>query len=218
VYLPAIVDYVPLEIVKTFQAFLDFCYLARRSEISSSTLGDLNTTLADFHRYREVFRQHHVRNTFSLPRQHSMVHYHSLIKLFGAPNGLCSSITESQHIQAVKEPWRRSNKFNALGQMLLTNQRLRKLEAARCIYETNFLLPKRTPTAQASSSSTADSNFDETGAVEGPRLLDHVKLASSRFIKSKGNSITHLQVFRSSQRIVQRSRATCTSNWATSVA
>lgn len=54
-----------------------------------------------------------------------------LIRAFGAPNGLCSSITESKHIKAVKEPWRRSNRFEALAQMLLTNQRLDKLAASR---------------------------------------------------------------------------------------
>jgi hypothetical protein len=59
-----------------------------------------------------------------------MVHYHSLIRLYGAPNGLCSSITESKHIRAVKEPWRRSNRNMALGQMLVTNQRLDQLAAA----------------------------------------------------------------------------------------
>ena len=56
----------------------------------------------------------------------------TFIHAFGAPNGLCSSITESKHIKVVKEPWWRSNQFNALGQMLLTNQRLDKLAAA-CI-------------------------------------------------------------------------------------
>ena len=49
---------------------------------------------------------------------------------FGAPNGLCSSITESKHIKAVKQPWRRSSHYEALGQMLLTNQHLDKLAAA----------------------------------------------------------------------------------------
>jgi hypothetical protein len=51
--------------------------------------------------------------------------------VFGAPNGLCSSITELKHIKAVKEPWRRSDRFDALSQMLLTNQRLDKLAASR---------------------------------------------------------------------------------------
>ena len=57
-----------------------------------------------------------------MPRQHSIIHYYALIRLFGAPNGLCSSITESKHIRAVKEPWRRSNRNEALGQMLITNR------------------------------------------------------------------------------------------------
>ena len=60
-----------------------------------------------------------------------MVHYHDHIKNFGSPNGLCSLITESKHITAVKRPWRQSNKHAALPQMLKVNERLEKLAAAR---------------------------------------------------------------------------------------
>lgn len=56
------------------------------------------------------------------------------IWLFGSPNGLCSSITESRHITAVKRPWRRSSRHNALLQMLRMNTRLSKLAAARVEY------------------------------------------------------------------------------------
>ncbi|KAH9020564.1 hypothetical protein EDB85DRAFT_2075668 [Lactarius pseudohatsudake] len=85
-----------------------------------------------FHRHREIFREVGVRiKGFNLPRQHSLIHYTKLIRAYGAPNGLCSSITESKHIKAVKEPWRCSNRFDVLSQMLLTNQRLDKLAAAR---------------------------------------------------------------------------------------
>jgi hypothetical protein len=63
-----------------------------------------------------------------------------LIRLFGSPNGLCSSITESKHIKAVKQPWRRSNRFRAIGQMLLTNQRLDKLAALRVDYTRRGML------------------------------------------------------------------------------
>jgi hypothetical protein len=68
------------------------------------------------------------------------MHYAHVIQLFGAPNGLCSSITESKHIKAVKEPWRRSSKYKALGQMLVTNQRLSKLAAARVDFESRGML------------------------------------------------------------------------------
>jgi hypothetical protein len=63
-----------------------------------------------------------------------------LICLFGLPNGLCSSIMESKHIKAVKEPWWRSNQYNALLQMLITNQRLDKLAAALADFLTRGML------------------------------------------------------------------------------
>jgi hypothetical protein len=69
-----------------------------------------------------------------------MVHYQELIEMFGAPNGLCSSITESKHIKAVKEPWRRSSHFKALGQMLVTNQWLDKLAAAHIDFAARHML------------------------------------------------------------------------------
>jgi hypothetical protein len=106
--------------VRTFRAFLEFCYIARRDVITEDHLAELQTALARFHQYRNIFIETGVRSNFLLPRQHSMMHYHSLIRKFGSPNGLCTSITESKHIRAIKEPWRRSNHSEALGQMLVT--------------------------------------------------------------------------------------------------
>ncbi|KIM54140.1 hypothetical protein SCLCIDRAFT_137437 [Scleroderma citrinum Foug A] len=83
-----------------------------------------------FHQEHSIFVTSGICMHLSLPRQHAMVHYHELIELFGIPNGLCSLITELKHIRAVKEPWRCSNRFNALGQMLVTNQHLDKLAVA----------------------------------------------------------------------------------------
>src|SRR5882724_10409056 len=116
--------------VKCISAFLDFCYIVCRSSLDESALGAAEEALARFHSHCVIFQEYGVRpNGFSLPRQHALMHYCHLIEQFGAPNGLCSSITESQHIRAVKRPWRRSNRCNALGQMLLTNQRTEKLAA-----------------------------------------------------------------------------------------
>ncbi|EGO30562.1 hypothetical protein SERLADRAFT_364517 [Serpula lacrymans var. lacrymans S7.9] len=52
--------------------------------------------------------------------------------IFRAPNGLCLSITEAKHIKAVKEPSKCSSCYEALRQMLTTNQRFNKL-AASCV-------------------------------------------------------------------------------------
>jgi hypothetical protein len=63
-----------------------------------------------------------------------------LIHDYGAPNGLCSSITESKHIKAVKEPWQGSSRYEALSQMLLTNQHLDKLTAAQADFAEHGML------------------------------------------------------------------------------
>lgn len=126
--------------VKAIRAFLEFCFIARRDIHDTNTLSALDDALQRFHRYREIFLTTGVREDFNLPRQHAMNHYAKLIRAFGAPNGLCSSITESKHIKAVKEPWRRSSRFEALCQMLLTNQRLDKLAAARADFDDRGML------------------------------------------------------------------------------
>jgi len=141
---------VPQDVVRTFRAFLEFCYITRRDVITEETLAELDNALSRFHQYRIIFRELGTRDGFALPRQHSIIHYHSLIRAVGAPNGLCSSITESKHITAVKKPWRRSNRHKALGQMLLANQRLDKLAAANV-------------------------NFAERGMLEGTCLSDALK-------------------------------------------
>ena len=124
--------HLPEDILRTFRAFLNFCYIVRRSAISESHLDQLEDTLKHFHKYRTIFETLGIRpNEISLPRQHSLIHYCQLIRLFGAPNGLCTSITELEHIRAVKEPWRRSNRNQPLGQMLITNQHLNQLAAAQ---------------------------------------------------------------------------------------
>ena len=105
------------------------------------SLAALDEALRQFHDHCEIFWTCGVRsNGFNLPRQHSLPHYTKLIHAFRAPNSLCSSITESKHIKAVKEPWQCSNRSEALGQMLLTNQHIDKLAAARVDFADHGML------------------------------------------------------------------------------
>jgi hypothetical protein len=109
--------------------------------IDEDTLALIEDALDRFHHYRGVFLQVGVRPTrFSLPRQHSLFHYYHLIRLFSAPNGLCSSITESKHSKAVKKPFQCSNRCNALGQMLVTNQWLDQIAAMRSDFKGQGML------------------------------------------------------------------------------
>ncbi|KAJ2917661.1 hypothetical protein MD484_g2813, partial [Candolleomyces efflorescens] len=194
IYLSAIQGLLPREIVQCFAAFLDFCYLVRRNDIDTNTLTKIQSALQNFHLHREVFRRSGVREDgFSLPRQHSLVHYCNNIRNFGAPNGLCSSITESRHITAVKKPWRRSNRYEALGQMLLINQRLDKLAAARSYFTARGMLRPGLYPVLAALQSQAESDVgqandgvdkdrdenedEEDGVIDSERVLADVKLA-----------------------------------------
>ncbi|KAI0077695.1 hypothetical protein K474DRAFT_1642965 [Panus rudis PR-1116 ss-1] len=99
--------------------------------------------LQEYHQHRKVFLDTGVRTEFdSLPRQHALKHYVDHIRNFGALNGLSTSITESKHIKAIKEPWRRSSRWEALGQMLVINQRLDKLAAAAVDFKARGMLDK----------------------------------------------------------------------------
>ncbi|KAL0957430.1 hypothetical protein HGRIS_001227 [Hohenbuehelia grisea] len=205
VYLPALSGHIPSRMVKAIRAFLEFCYLSRRNVHDESTLRDLENALKRFHSFRMIFQETGVRpDGFSLPRQHALTHYHAHIRLFGAPNGLCSSITESKHIKAVKEPWRRSNHFEAIMQMMVTNQRMDQLSAMRVNYVSRGMLnssqnpvsralvPQHqrdsehvrssnpTPPQEQSQDPAAGvsvSEQDDDGDVDGPPVLGHVRLA-----------------------------------------
>ncbi|KAK0432102.1 uncharacterized protein EV420DRAFT_1655982 [Desarmillaria tabescens] len=166
-------DYLPESIMRCLSAFMDFCYLIRHSDFDETTLKQVQDTIQRFHHYHEAFRVAGVHEDFSLPRQHAIVHYPSHIMEFGAPNGLCSSITESWHITAVKKPWRRSNRYNALSQMLLTNQWLDKLAALRAdLVQQGLLEPLHAPLPDP-----FDTGLEDEGTVDGDHIMAEVSLA-----------------------------------------
>ncbi|KDQ49560.1 hypothetical protein JAAARDRAFT_186918 [Jaapia argillacea MUCL 33604] len=190
VYLPAIVGHVPDAMVKCLAAFLDFCYIARRNALDTTALNDLDNALSRFHIHRQIFIDTGVRDTdISLPRQHSLKHYIRGIRLFSSPNGLCSSITESKHIKAVKEPWRRSSRYKALRQMLRTNQRMDKMAAHRQMLTKKGLMVGSTlsftelpmegyePEPLSDGEGEADDQDDDNGPVDGPKVMSFMELA-----------------------------------------
>jgi len=96
----------------------------------------------------------------------------------------------------VKKPWRRSNRYNALGQMLQTNQRLDKLAAMRASFVERGMLPAthipprstsevHTPNPQIlndednnnNNNGDGDDDDDGEGPLEGEAILGHVVLA-----------------------------------------
>ena len=171
---------------KTLAVFLKASYLIRCEVIDNNTINEIAMALECFCQLRSIFKDVNVRRNFCLPRQHVLDHYISFIHSFGAPNGLCSSITESMHIAAVKEPWHRSNQFEASKQMLGTTQRLSKLAAAcsdflRCGMLTDLAHNAsiaHQDVIENTVSSEIDCDMDEdAGEVSGPTVENYVTMA-----------------------------------------
>jgi hypothetical protein len=120
--------------VQCLASFMELCFLFCRNAITATDIKRIQYELDRLHQLREVFIEAGVRADISLPRQHALLHYVTGIMNFGSPNGLCSSITESKHIVAVKNPWRRSSRYKALAQMVRTINRLDKLAALHRVY------------------------------------------------------------------------------------
>jgi hypothetical protein len=114
-----------------FVEFVDCYYLIRYNNFDEKSLSNLQIAIDAFFRDVKIFQTLGACKHFRLPSQHALRHYVSLIEDFGSPSGHDTAITENRHISAVKRPWRRSNPYKAILQMLRTNQRLDKLAALR---------------------------------------------------------------------------------------
>ncbi|RXW16236.1 hypothetical protein EST38_g9616 [Candolleomyces aberdarensis] len=202
VYLAAVVEYIPDDMTRCLASFLEACYIFRRNAITSTALKEAELHLDDFRRTREIFVATGVRAHCSLPRQHALKHFPAGVTEFGAPNGLCSSITESRHITAVKEPWRRSSRFNALSQMLTIIVRLDKISSLQQLLFNRGMLQGSTSAYMALTASNGWQPLEESsierenteswdedstdggrpndvGPAHGPRAATSVILAST---------------------------------------
>ncbi|KAF9489985.1 hypothetical protein BDN71DRAFT_1484635 [Pleurotus eryngii] len=173
VFIPAIAGHVPNEIITAIHSFTEFCYLVWCSTVSATTLSSIQIALDDCYQVHDMFKTLGIQEDFSLPRQHSIFHYPHLIQEFCAPKGI------------------------SLCQILITNQRLDKLVAARIYFETHGMLTEVgavtsvSPAAQPSCGqvNVNEETLDETVlakvpqgqqgqvSISGPlQLLAHTKI------------------------------------------
>lgn len=191
VFLPAIEGHVPPEMVHCIAIFLNICYTIRGTIHTTMTINKLEKLIAEYHTARDIFIATVRPAGISLPRQHALVHYPHLIREFGAPNGLCSSITETRHISAVKEPYRRSNHHEPLAQMLIANTRTDKIGAARAVFKERGMLdgdmygeevlrvdPARIQ--EGTEPHQRREEDDDGGPVNDPSVIGKVELARTR--------------------------------------
>ena len=133
-----------------------------------------------------------------------MTHYRVHIENFGTPSDLCTSTPKSKHKPAVKRPWRRSNRCEALKQMLLTNERNDKLASAYVDFKQRGMLegtavtdalhrllvleghntqppnPLATTTPMSQQSRSPEDDEDDIFGPDNEGILSEVTLARGR--------------------------------------
>ncbi|KAH9932480.1 uncharacterized protein B0H18DRAFT_1115738 [Fomitopsis serialis] len=119
----------PVRLVRAVRALLDFVYLAQLPAHTSTTLSQLDDSLARFHANKGVFVDLGIRDHFNFPKLHSLQHYVSGIKMFGTADGTNTAQSEHLHISLAKDPWRKSNRKDEYPQMTSSVVRLEQIHA-----------------------------------------------------------------------------------------
>jgi hypothetical protein len=190
VYVPAIIGYVPSEMVKAVSTLIDLCYLVQHNVIDKTAVAQIQSMLDQFYHHQEIFCDVRIcPDGFSLPCQHSLWHYVFLIMEFGAPNGPCSLITKSKHIPAVKRTFCRSSRNKPLGQMLVSNQCINKIKAVCIAFNAHGMLKGPSSIVDiVSGLPSSPTNHEEQSNELGPQVMQHRQSAPAQHAGPENNT------------------------------
>ena len=118
----------PSRIVRAVRALMDFLFVSQYQSQSSDTIQQLENCLSIFHDNKEVFIDLGVRDHFNIPKLHSLSHYASSIRLFGATDNYNTEQTERLHIDFTKDAYRASNRRDEYFQMTKWLERQEKVQ------------------------------------------------------------------------------------------
>ena len=115
-------------VIKAARALLDFLYLAQFPSHTTDTLHRLQDSLMHFHENKAVFVDLGTRDSFNIPKFHSLLHYVSSIMLFGTTDNYNTEQTERLHIDFARDAYRATNRKNEFAQMTTWLQRREKIQ------------------------------------------------------------------------------------------
>ena len=96
------------------------------------------------------------------------------------------SITESKHCKVVKEPFCRSNKNHAMGQVLVINQHLNKISAAHVHFVARGMLKRPSSTTSIISGLHSGlTNHEQLFDELGPQCTQRIQPATARHSESE---------------------------------
>lgn len=175
---------VPPSFFELVRSHLDYFYMAQAGEVSTPTLRSILALISEMHDKKEVVHEKGYRESegWKIPKLEFQHHIVPSIISLGNLMGLSTDIPEHEHIQLVKEPFRRTNHRDFFPQM---TQYLDRLERLRYFDLATSML----------SSSNSNHGDDEDGSqqtiqnLSGARRPDFTDYFSHlQIMASTGNS------------------------------
>jgi Plavaka transposase len=114
-------------LLRAVRALLDFVYLAWYPVHTDETLERLEDALARFHDAKDIFVDLGIRDSFNIPKLHSMRHYVMFIKLYGTTDNFDTAYTERLHIDFAKDAYSATNHKDEFTQMATWLERKEKM-------------------------------------------------------------------------------------------
>jgi hypothetical protein len=125
ILLGALIGAVPQQVIKAARSLLDFIYMAQYISHSDETLQYMQNALDTFHKQKIVFKTLWPHVNFNFPKLHSLLHFTSSIRLFGATDNYNSEQFERLHIDFAKDAYHATNRREERPQMV---QHLKQME------------------------------------------------------------------------------------------
>jgi hypothetical protein len=117
----------PDRLLRAVRAVLDFLYIAQYPVHSTESLITLDDALNTFHANKDIFVELGIRQSFNIPKLHSLRHYSGSIKLFGTTDNYNTQATERLHIDYAKDAYRATNRKDEYPQMTIWLERKEKI-------------------------------------------------------------------------------------------
>lgn len=105
------------DIVKCMATFVEWFFYTSSPVQTDATLADQDALLREFNELKAPFVDVSP-SSLNFPKFHSLQHFSETTKRFGTPDNADTEVTEHQHRVDVKIPYRRTNKRNALAQVI----------------------------------------------------------------------------------------------------
>jgi len=116
-----------VRLIRAVRGVLDFLYIAQFPSHTDETLTLMMESLSAFHDNKEIFVELGIRDSFNIPKFHSMQHYAESIRNYGATDNYNTEYTERLHIDLAKDAYKSTNFKDEFTQMTVWLERREKV-------------------------------------------------------------------------------------------